>query len=119
MTVKLLTEQHLGFLSSKGGYTGSSESTQVKMSHCWKSLVTAHMINIPREIKVKLPQIDIKGTILYMSPRHFGFLCANCFQTAAADFSICSWESVKVIEWGRGGGGGALTFSSYIGYNYF
>ena len=37
MTVKLLTEQHLKFLSLKGGYTGSSESTIVKMSHCWKS----------------------------------------------------------------------------------
>ena len=37
MTVKLLTEHHLEFLSLKGGCTGSSESTLVKMSHCWKS----------------------------------------------------------------------------------
>ena len=41
MTVKLLTEQHLEFLSLKGGYKGSSESTLVKMPHCWKSHVTA------------------------------------------------------------------------------
>ena len=27
----------------KGGCTGSSESTLVKMSHCWKSHVTAQM----------------------------------------------------------------------------
>ena len=43
MTVKLLTEQHLEFLSLKGGLTGSSESTLVKMSHCWKSHVAAHI----------------------------------------------------------------------------
>ena len=36
MIVKLLTEHHLEFLSLKGGCTGSSESTLVKMSICWK-----------------------------------------------------------------------------------
>ena len=44
MTVKLLTEPHLEFLSLKEGYTGSSESTLVKMPHCWKSHVTAHIV---------------------------------------------------------------------------
>ena len=43
MTVKLLTEQHLEFLSLKGGCTGSSESIHVKMLHCWKSPVAAHL----------------------------------------------------------------------------
>ena len=43
MTVKLLTEHHLEFLSLKGGRTGSSESTLVKMQHYWKLYVTAHM----------------------------------------------------------------------------
>ena len=43
MTVKLLTEHHLEFLSLKGDCTGSSESTLVKMKHCWKSHVTAQM----------------------------------------------------------------------------
>ena len=37
MRFKLLTEHHLEFLSSKEGCTGSSESTCVKMPHCWKS----------------------------------------------------------------------------------
>ena len=41
MTVKLLAGQHLEFLSLKGGCTGSSESTLVKMPHCWKSYVAA------------------------------------------------------------------------------
>ena len=43
MSFKLLTEYHLEFLSLKGGYTGSSESTLVKRSHCWKTHVTAHL----------------------------------------------------------------------------
>ena len=37
MIVKLLTEHHLEFLSLKGGCRGSSESTLLKMPHCWKS----------------------------------------------------------------------------------
>ena len=44
MIVKLLTEHHLAFLSLKGGCTGSSESTLVKMSNCWKSRAWAHII---------------------------------------------------------------------------
>ena len=43
MSVKLLTEHHLEFLSIKCGCTCSSESTLIKMSHCWKSHVTAQM----------------------------------------------------------------------------
>ena len=38
MIVKLLPEHHLEFLSLKGGCRGLSESTHVKMPHCWKSL---------------------------------------------------------------------------------
>ena len=44
MSVQLLTENHLEFLGLKGGYTGSSVSTLVKMPHCWKSRVTAQVI---------------------------------------------------------------------------
>ena len=44
MNVKLLTEHHLEFLSLKGGCTGSSESTLVKMPHCWKSHVASHIV---------------------------------------------------------------------------
>ena len=41
MIVKLLTEHHLDFLRLKGVCTGSSESTHVKIPHCWKSHATA------------------------------------------------------------------------------
>ena len=43
MIDKLLTENHLEFLSLKGGCRGSSESTLVKMPHCWKSHAMAQM----------------------------------------------------------------------------
>ena len=43
MTVKLLTEHHLEFLSAKGGCAGSSESKLIKMPHCWKPHVAAQM----------------------------------------------------------------------------
>ena len=45
MSVKLKTEQHLEFLSLKGGCTGSSEFTLVKMPHFWKSHAVAHLIS--------------------------------------------------------------------------
>ena len=43
MTVELLTEHCLEFQSLTGGCTGSSESTLVKMSNCWKSRATAQI----------------------------------------------------------------------------
>ena len=43
MIVKLLTEHHLEFLSLKGCCIGSSESTFVKISNCWKSHAVAQL----------------------------------------------------------------------------
>ena len=48
MSVKLLTEQNLDFLSLKGGCTSSAESSLDKMPHFWKSHVTAHILASPR-----------------------------------------------------------------------
>ena len=44
MTVKLMTEHQLEFLSLTGDCTCSSESIHVKMPHCWKSHVSAHIV---------------------------------------------------------------------------
>ena len=44
MSVMLLTDHNLEFLSLKGGCTGSSESTLVKMPHCWRLHVAAHIV---------------------------------------------------------------------------
>ena len=43
MSVKLLIKHHLDYRSLKGGCTGSSESTLVKIPHYWKPYVAAHM----------------------------------------------------------------------------
>ena len=45
MNIKLLNEYHLQFLSLKGDCTGSPESALVKMSHSWKSHVTAQLLS--------------------------------------------------------------------------
>ena len=50
MTVKLLTEHNLEFLSLKVDCRGPSESTLVKMPHCWKSHVTAQLSVMSRDI---------------------------------------------------------------------
>ena len=46
MIVKLLAEHHLEFLSLKGGCRGLSESTLVKMPHCWNSHATAKFLYV-------------------------------------------------------------------------
>ena len=59
MNNKLLTEHNFRFLSLTGGCTGSSESTLVKMPHCWKSRVMAHMEMKPRLTEqLSLPNRD-------------------------------------------------------------
>ena len=50
ITVKLLTERNLEFLSLKVDCTGSSGSIHVKMPHCWKSHVTAQLSLTSRDI---------------------------------------------------------------------
>ena len=43
MNVKLLTEHYFEILSFKGCCTVSSETTNVKTPHCWKSHVMAQV----------------------------------------------------------------------------
>ena len=70
MIVKLLTEHHLKFQGFKGGCTGSSESTLVKMPHCWKSHVTAQNFTFFQKksftITIRVGQLgeDAKKTVL-------------------------------------------------------
>ena len=81
MNIKLLTKHHVEFLSLKGGYTGSYESTLVKMPHCWKSHVTAHVFNSDgysidahfknksRKYKMKVKLKDTFSIIIYVYTR--------------------------------------------------
>ena len=57
MIVKLLTEHHLEFLNLKGGCTDSSESTLVKMPHCWKSPVGAHLKQTTQQMFLSLKMV--------------------------------------------------------------
>ena len=63
MSVKLLTEHHLEFLSLKGGCTGSSESVLVKMPHCWKSHAAAQ-IQVTYSVKIPKKTLRTKGKYL-------------------------------------------------------
>ena len=63
MNIKLLIEHHLEFLSLKGGFTGSSEPRLVKMPHCWKSHVTAHIIDRFFFINAGLTETFMERTI--------------------------------------------------------
>ena len=67
MTVKLLTEHHLELLSLKEGYTGLSESTLVKMPHCWKSHVTAHIL------PVRIPSVPCYISVSDLAPHSVKF----------------------------------------------
>ena len=56
--IKLLAEHNLEFLSLKGDCTCLSESTHVKMPHCWKSHVVAHIRSISVASVNKCPKTD-------------------------------------------------------------
>ena len=68
MIVKLLTEQHLEFLSLKGGCRGSSKSTLVKMSNCWKLHVMAQLFIFKIQTKCQAVfacDMQIRQEIIY------------------------------------------------------
>ena len=58
MNIKLLAEQHLEFLSFKRGCTASSESAFVRMPHCWKAHVAAHM-----EYSIRIHRVSIHSNL--------------------------------------------------------
>ena len=82
MSGKLLTEQHLEFLSIKVGWTGSSESTLVKMPHCWRSHVAAHiyiLLQFSTALSPTMPVSDLEVKdidLLFL----FEFLRAHDFE---------------------------------------
>ena len=64
MRVKLLTELHLEFLSMKGGCTGSSVATLVKMPHCCKPHVAAHIVlTLLTNVTVSANSLDPDQTV--------------------------------------------------------
>ena len=78
MIVKLLTEHHLEFLSLKGGCTGSSEYTIVKVPHCWKSHDTAHILRVLSFSQRQLFQVSTTCFSKYRSLTLFSAIHINC-----------------------------------------
>ena len=83
MSVKLLSGHHLEFVSLQGGWTGSSESTLVKMPHCWKSHVAAHIC-----IGCLKNHLNLIKQIHFFCPllQHY-FIIAGLFFEVAETFS--------------------------------
>ena len=89
MTVKLLTEHHLKFLGLKEGCIGSSESTLVKITTCWKPHVMAQIILYQIVILLNLSQYD----------QHFSPLNRGSYMSAhlVADIYRGSYMSAHVL----------------------
>ena len=64
MALRPLIEHHLEFVSLKGGYTDSFESTLVKIPHCWKSHVAAHI-----KMYLSLESGETGGTVFTIRSR--------------------------------------------------
>ena len=58
MAGKLLNEQHLVSIL-KGGCTGSHVPFRVKMSHCWKSHVAAHILKTE---EIAIVEVQLYGS---------------------------------------------------------
>ena len=84
----LLTEHHLEFLSLKGGCTGSSEFTLVKMTHCWK----AHVAALIKILMVSNRNFSLQDYFisLYSEQRQFT-------ETLLSLFIRCSMPGVVLI----------------------
>ena len=87
MIVKLLTQHHLEFLSLKGSYRGSSESTHVKMLHCWKSHALAVFFSAIAHIPIVTYQ-DPKSLVICSGDLGIFFLMRQLQQKSSA-FLVC------------------------------
>ena len=99
MSVMLLTEHHLVFLSLIGGYTGSPDFTLVKMPHCWKSHVAAQ-IALPayskgRELMVLLGNAG--RSIVHITSIRSGIIGSNFIPPASNSVSYLFHSSVIEI----------------------
>ena len=72
MNVKLLTEHHLEFVSLKGGYTGSYESTLVKMPHFISQaiLVSGYLRSISCKGILLLPSYSVYTEHMLVNTLH-------------------------------------------------
>ena len=100
MTVKLLTDSiflnYLEFLSLKGGCTGSSESTLVKMPHCWKSHVTDRLVHtyIRSRFHIFLRADRSPLITVWMRRARYSTCCSrltSCLHCRVQQSNSCQW----------------------------
>ena len=81
---------HLEFLSLKGGFTGLSESTHVKMPHCWKSRVVAQITSLGFDLFYMWREYVVCTGKMLPSLVSFAGLNGLCNKWAATwDFQQC------------------------------
>ena len=90
--VKLLTEQHFEFLSFKGGCTGSSESTHVKIPHCWKSHVAGHKLALCMYLEIS---ISCEPQSVTRSTEVFTHRCDKTYLALKSLHSVCLHSQKK------------------------
>ena len=96
MTVKLLTKQHLEVLCLKGGCTGLSESTYVKMPHCWKSHAMAQMVfNSIRNQSLVFSLSDLLAYMILNGPSTL--YCINIWASIQqkVQFGMCAHRRLR------------------------
>ena len=94
MTAEPPTKFHLKFLSSTEGRTGSSESTLVKVPHCWKSRVAAHFFKNKVMIIVFLKWANDTMLLMVMEMRmsdwtDFVGVISVCFNVQVPSVLFC------------------------------
>ena len=104
MSVSLLTEHHLDFLSLKGGCTGSSESTLVKIPHCWKSHVAAHTRFTMSVLCILFQMMPLGWSAVCdcLQNHHFEFLslkggCTGSSESTLVKIPHC-WKSLVMAQ---------------------
>ena len=100
MSVKLLTENNLEFLLFKGEHTGLSESTLVKMPHCWKSHVTAHYLIIIYIVPLTCEddsEVSLLSLHIHYSFRYHHSLCFQGKEVRKIGIWAQSFQKVKVM----------------------
>ena len=102
MSVKLLTEQHLEFLSLKGGCTGSSESTLVKKPHCCKSHVMALIMMV---FIYNGSNIHLRGLLTHQIPSHTQGLYPKINGNRSYDILFHCYRSMRGSRGGGWAGG--------------
>ena len=95
MIVKLLTEHHLEFLSLTGGCTGSSESTLIKMPHCWKSHALAQINRSGKEGFWIYKQNNHKITVLRFLKKPIGKWSLILM---LPNVTLCDWLGIRHIN---------------------